>query len=144
MRIPTWSRFSAHDRRSGVLSVIDPPKPRVIRQQAVRTESWGAKRRRTEKRAGRRKSAGKLHLEPKSAGGYAAQNKSAGVYGQFSAIFRPYTPTVFTTDPDIPPQFPARGHTSCYLPLFCPINIKQRHPMFTGWRCWRCSGSAFT
>ncbi|MDO4915200.1 hypothetical protein, partial [Corynebacterium sp.] len=51
------------------------------------------------KRAATQKTAGNLHLEPKSAGEYAAKNKSAGVYGPFSAIFIPYPPSVFTTDP---------------------------------------------
>ena len=86
-------------------AVADMGNARLIRQKAVRTESWGAKHRRADEGAGRRKTAGKLHLEPKTAGEYAPKNKSVGVYGPFSAIFRPYSPAVFTKDTDIPPQF---------------------------------------
>ena len=33
------------------------------------------------------------------------QPKTAGVYGQFSAMFRPYTPALLVRAPEIPPQF---------------------------------------
>ena len=37
--------------------------------------------------------------------GICSPNRSAGVYGRKIAKNWPYTPTVFTTDPDTPPQF---------------------------------------
>ena len=48
-----------------------------------------------------------LRLEP----------KSAGEYGQFSAIFRPDSPVVFTTDPDTSPQFSGTRTLLSYNPL---------------------------
>ena len=67
-----------------------------------RTQFLGTKHRRAEEEVGRRKNCRKLHLEPRKVRGYMVN---------FRPFFGPYSPAVFTANPDIPAQFSgARTH----------------------------------